>query len=245
MAVVTEHGYDGLLRKYPCPTIGNPSVFHYQGFRFTYRWLRHIYLLGLIEKVLKDRLGNDFIALDIGSSFGVLSALLKKEHPGSHHILVDFPEQLVLAHYFLGMLFREPRIAGVKEISELDQITADFIQEYDFVLIPCGLFSRISPETVDLVVNVASLGEMTRKWFGFYLQSTVFQTAKYFFTVNRIQSYPSYESDLTILDYPIWDPEKRLHFGVSPFWSNRYDRRLWFFCRQSPTPPFFEYIGEI
>ena len=245
LAVVSDEGYDSLLTKYPCPTVGNPSVFNYQGFRFTYTWLKHIYVLGLMQKVLKDRLGDDFIAMDIGSSFGCLTALLKMEHPGSHHLLVDFYEQLVLAYYFLGMLFSEPRIAGVKDLSGLNQITADIIQEYDFVLIPCGLFSRISPETADVVVNVSSLGEMSRKWFDFYLQSSPFQTAKYFVSYNRMQAYPTYESGITVLDYPILDPEKRLHFAVTPFRSYRYARRLLFFLRNGPFLPVFEYIGEI
>ena len=47
LAVVSDEGYDSLLTKYPCPTVGNPSVFNYQGFRFTYTWLKLLDKIGL------------------------------------------------------------------------------------------------------------------------------------------------------------------------------------------------------
>ena len=215
------------------------------GLRYTYGWLRHIYLIGLLQQVLNDRITGHFVTMDIGSSYGTFPCIFKKEYTDSHHVLVDFSEQLLLAYYFLSICFPEARIAGARELSTTESISRDFVEQYDFVLVPCMLYPRLASRSIDLVANFSSFGEMSRQWFEFYTQSAVFQTAKYFFTANRIQSYPAYDSDLTILDYPIWNPEKRIHFALSRFRSHHYVRRYMFFYERWPDAPVFEYIGEI
>lgn len=247
LSVLKKHEYEDLLQKYPCHPAGNPQIFEHEGFQYTYRWFRHIYLLGLMNRVLGSKLDKDFVGLDIGSSYGIFSSLMKQEHPESHHILVDFPEQLLLAYYFLNVCFPGARIAGIEEISKLDTIDRTFVERFDFVLIPCDLYKKIGPETADLVTNFASFGEMSPHWFDSYVNAPAFLTAKYFFTANHMQSYPAYDTDVTILDYPIWDPEKKLHFGSSPAFNGYYfyQRYAYFFYQRAVYAPFFEYIGEI
>lgn len=247
LAILQEQGYGELLRKYPCHQAGNPHAFRSKGFSFTLRWFKHICFVGLLNKVLGSRLANEFIGLDIGSSYGIFASLVKREYPKSRHILVDFPEQLILAKYFLASCFPEARIAGVKEVSKHESLSRNFIEDYDFVLVPSSLYDRLTSSSADLVTNFASFGEMTRYWYEYYTKSPAFQTASYLFTVNRIQSYPTYDTDVTILDYPVWDPEKRLHFGISPAFSGyyRYLRRHLFFSDKRGYPPYFEYIGEL
>ena len=240
-------GDENLLRKYPCHPAGNPYVFSYQSHRYTYRWLKHVYFLSLFKRVLEHRLASNFISLDIGSSYGIFSSLLKREYPSSHHVLVDFAEPLLLARYFLNACVPGCRIAGLQEMASQASLSREFLQQYDFVLLPCAWYAKLAPGSVDVVMNFAALGEMTREWFDRYLQAPVFTTARYFFTANRIQSQPTYDTDLTILDYPIWDLAKRLHFGVSPlfsqFWWSR--RRHLIFYERITSPPYFDYIGAI
>lgn len=247
LAILQEHGYDHLLSKYPCHPAGNPFVYRHQGYSFTFRWAKHIYSLGLMNGVLADKLPEDFIALDIGSSYGIFSSLIKQEYPKSHHILVDFPEQLILAYYFLGTCFPEIKIAGVRELLAQKELSRDFFLQYDFVLAPWPLYERLGGIGLDLVTNFASLGEMSRDYFDYYIDSPTFKEAQYFFTANRIQSLPDYETDLNIRDYPIWGAGKKLHFDISPVFSNvyRYPRRNLFFNERVAYPPYFEYIGEI
>ena len=247
LSVLKKHGYEDFLRKYPCHPAGNPQVFEHEGFQYTYRWFRHIYLIGLLNRVLGSKLDRDFVGLDIGSSYGIFSSLMKNEYPDSHHILVDFPEQLLLAHYFLSVCFPEARIAGIEEVSNLDTIDRIFVERFDFVLIPCDLYKKIGPETGDMVTNFASFGEMTSYWFDSYVNSPAFLTAKYFFTANHMQSYPAYDTDVTILNYPIWNPDKKLYFGSSPAFNGYYfyERRALFLYQRAVYAPFFEYIGEM
>ena len=79
LKVIEENDYTSLLSKYPVNRVGNPNIFKANGYVYTYRWLKHIYSLGLINKVVGSKLKSDFITLDIGSSYGVFDYLLKKD----------------------------------------------------------------------------------------------------------------------------------------------------------------------
>lgn len=245
LKVLKESGYDYLLKKYPCDAVGNPATFRYSGYIYTYRWLKHIYYLGLMKKTLGNLLGSNFNVLDLGSGWGIFSSLVKKEFAASHHILVDFPEALLLAYYFLGSCFPGARIAGIKEVQNRSEISRDFIEQYDFVLIPATLYSRLKPDTADLYTNFVSLGEMKREWFEFYLKSPTFLTSKYFYTVNRVISQPTYETDITLIDYIQNKQKKMLHFAIHPLPSWMDQIRFLFLCKKASAPPIFEYICEI
>lgn len=242
--ILKSHGYDTLLKRYPPSTIGNPYLFRHSGYAYTHRWAKHIYSLGLFKKVLADRLNNDFTALDIGSGYGIFSYLLRHEFDGSHCILLDFPEQLVLAHYFLAMNFPDASIAGFKEVMEAGTMGRDFIRSYDFILVPWVFYRGLLPSSVDLITNFASFGEMKREWFDFYTKGEPFISARYFFTQNRVQSAPTYDTDLDILDYPLAD-FKKLHFGISPVFSHTYiKKRMFFYEKSFISSQYFEFIGE-
>ncbi len=248
LRVLRAQGFDDLLRRYPCLPVGNPYIFRYRGYHYTWRWTRHIYFLGLMNSILRDRLREDFVVLDIGSSYGIFSGLVKKEYPASRHVLVDVPEQLILARYFLGSWFPEARIVGVTELLHEPAITRDVISDYDFMLLPVSLFDRLSAQSADLITNFASFTEMTRVYFERYMRSDVFRSSRYFYTINRIEAYPKEErTDVSILDFPITDSEKRLHFGICPIFSvnYRFYRRLLFFTSYRDPPPYFEYIGQM
>jgi putative sugar O-methyltransferase len=247
LAILEEEGYGALLQKYPSPAVGNPFVYRHRGYSYTFRWAKHVYSLGLMNRVLGQRLDPEFVGLDIGSSYGIYPNLLKSEYPGSHQILADFPEQLILAYYFLGTCFPDARIAGIRELQSQETLTREFFLNFDFCLVPIPLYENIAGGAVDLVTNFASLQEMSRESFDTYLNAPAFQTAKYFFTQNRIQPFPDYDTDVTVRDYPVWESGKMLHFAISPVLSNgyRYERRNLFFNERVTRPPSFEYIGLI
>jgi len=242
-------GFTPLLAKYPCPPAGNPIVFNEKRYRYTHRWFKHIYMLGLMKEVLQRYLPKGFVSLDIGSGYGIFSGLVHQEYPASKQVLVDLPELLLLARYFLSSCFPEAKIAGVREISREGTITREFLDGFDFVLMPCQFYKNCAPGGIDLVTSFASLGELKRSFFNYYIQAPPFQTAKFLFTVNLVDSSLWFkESDLTILDYPIWDPAKKLHFGVSTAFFHPYSRprrKLGFFYELRPFHTFFEYIGKL
>ncbi|MFC1546667.1 putative sugar O-methyltransferase [bacterium] len=241
--VIEENGFRDLLLKHPIFNIGNPTTFTYKGCNFTYRWTKHIYFLGQFNKVFKDKINNDFIGMDVGSSYGIFSSLLKKEYPKSTQVLLDFPEQLILAHYFIGKEFPEAKIAGFKELINAEKIDREFIKQFDFVLLPWFWFDKVRENSIDLLTNFASFGEMRREWFDFYLKSDLFKTVKYLFTANRFQSYPTYDTDITILDYPLNEFDK-IHFGICPIFSHDYlPNQLFFYNKKYFSSQYFEFFG--
>jgi putative sugar O-methyltransferase len=243
--ILEKNGCIELLKKYPISRVGNPAVFKYKGCEFTSRWARHIYNLYLFNKVFGKAIKMDFINMDIGSSYGIFSNLLKKEYPRSHQVLLDFPEQLVLAHYYLGMIFPEAKIASYKDLIDAKEINRKYIEKYDFVLIPWFMYKNVNSYSLDMLSNFASLGEMRREWFNYYLKSEPFLSTKYFFIHNRFQSYPEYDNDLTILDYPLKE-FNTLHFGICPvqFFYMYNAKYIFFYWKKLVSSQYFEFIGE-
>jgi len=242
--IIKRHNCEYLLKKYPCSKIGNPYIFKIDNYQFTYRWTKHIYSLGLFKKFLDNKLKENFTVLDIGSGYGIFSYLLKKEYLCSHQLLLDFSEQLMLAYYFLGMNFPDAKIASFKEIMGLEKIERNFIERYDFILVPWFFYNKLASQSIDIITNFASFGEMKRKWFEFYIKNEPFLSTRYFFTENRFQSAPTYDTDLTILDYPLKD-FKTIHFGICPIFSHTYKSKFLFFSEKLYfSSQYFEFIGE-
>ena len=245
--ILVAAGYEGLLHKYPCHRAGNPHVLRYRGYEFTFSWARHIYCLGLMNRSLGPKLQDESIVLEFGGSYGALASLVRQEYPGWHYVSVDLPEQLIIARYFLGCSFPGARIAGPRELMDVPVITRDFIKDFDFVLVPAGMFQRLAPGAIDVVTSFGSLGEMSRQYFDAYVLSDVYRSARYQFMINRIGARPAaYHNDITALDYPIWNRDQMLHFDVCPIYAVDFLFNSSFFSYESAVPdPHFEYIGRV
>ena len=250
LEVLEGRGYAPLLRRYPCPTVGGPVAFQQAGYRYTHRWFRHVYLLGLFNEVLGGRVAPGFVSLDIGCGYGLFQSLLHREHPRSRHVLVDLPEQLVLARYFLECSHPSARIAGPRELAGEKPISRQLLEDHDFVLLAPAFYERLAPGSVDLVTSFSSLGELRRSFFDYYVDAPVFRRARHLFTVNPVAPTPSFfpDAEVDLLDYPILGGKERLHFAVSPAFRYEYNpvkRRRWLSWELRGLPPYFEYVGGI
>ena len=72
--VVVEEEFLTLLRKYPTPDFGRPLKIKHDGFLFTNRYIRHIYLLSMFKRHLAEKLAAKAVMLDIGSSYSIFLA---------------------------------------------------------------------------------------------------------------------------------------------------------------------------
>lgn len=242
--VLEKTGNLPLLKKYPTPQVGHPLTIRHRGYEFTFRYIRHIYLLSLFLKHLRPSLADDAIVLDIGSSYGIFSSLVKQELPRSHHVLVDLSGQLILAHYYLGSLFPNAKIASFVDTMQTPVLDRNFIKQYNFVLIPTFLFDRLAKNSVDVATNFISFFEMEREWYLKYIRSDVFKTAPHVFTVNRYDAYPTYQNGLTFLDFPFSDFETLL-IQTCPFLRFYYEPNLFFWYKPVQYPSqFFQFIGS-
>lgn len=242
--VVKKENYLHLLKKYPTPSVGRPMTLVREGCEFTFRYIRHIHSLGLFLEHLRNKLKDDAVVLDIGSSYGIFSSLIKQEMPKSRHVLVDLSGQLVLAHYYLASLFPNAKIAGFSEVAKTQAIDRQFIEGYDFVLVPTDMFDKLSAGSVDLATNFISFFEMSRDWYFKYIESPVFRSASYVFTANRYDAYPTYHNNLTFLDFPFADFET-IYIRTCPFLRFYYQSFLFFWYKQVQYPSqFFQFIGR-
>ncbi len=126
----------------------------------------------------------------------------------------------------------------------LEKIDKNFIEQFDFVLVPTSMYGKLTEFSVDVVSNFASFSEMSRAWFDLYMQSRVFKTAPFVYLVNRYDAYPTYDNKVTVLDYPLKEYEA-IHMRNCPLFKNHY-RGVGFFWYEAVRYPseFFEFIGK-
>ena len=142
------------------------------------------------------------------------------------------------------MNFPNSKINLISDTMNLDKIDNNFISNYDFTLIPINCLKKIDPNTFDVLTNFNSFGEMSKKNFLSYINSDLFKTIKYFFTVNRFDSFPTYKNELSIVNYPLRD-FKTLHFMTSPLYKYIHFRDFIWKTKKIPySSRCFEFIGE-
>ncbi len=251
LSLLEKDGALDMLRRYPIDkTPGNPFVMRARGCAFNLRWLRHVYFNTLVNKHIGAEIDDrkSFINLDIGCSYSVFSYMFKSEHPNATCVLVDFPDQLILSYWFLGNLFPDAKFATLADFADRETIDRAFLEQFDFVLLPVPQYGMLQADSLDMVSNFFSLGEMRREWFEGYMTSDPFRTARYFLTSNRFESSPrmepTYDTDLTILDYPLGDFE-RLHFGVYPLHQCYFKSKGYVFTEtRSISSHNFDFLGR-
>lgn len=184
-------------------TPGATLFYHVNGTSVNLRWLRYIYLLKRIigGGLLKD--GGVWV--DVGSYYGGLQGLVRKYNPESRIIMVDFHHQLCRSFIYLSQLFPDSTHILPGEVSKYKNM-AD-TPKGSFVYVPVPDYESVAGQTVDLVTNFFSLGEMRREFFDVYMKSRLFRESEKVLLANRCVSSPffekTYESDLSVLDYNV------------------------------------------
>ncbi len=250
LSVLEAEGALDILEKYPAnKTPGNPYIFKYKGYFYNYRWARHIYFTNLVRKYLKADIESEktFISMDIGCSYGIFPYMFKSEFPKTTQVLLDFPDQLILAKYFLGSLFPEAKIKNSYEFREKGKITREDIESLDFFFLTINDFDMVEEGAIDMVSNFFSFGEMRREWFEKYMESKAFKGTRYLFTVNRFESSPrfepTYDTDLTIRDYPLHKFDKKF-FAINPIYPYYVVPKLFRYEMKPLSSQYFDFIGK-
>lgn len=233
------------LKKYPINPVGNPLAVKYDGYHFNKRWSNNIRYLSLATQYLKEILSSSNSSLiDIGGGYGIFISLLKQEFSKLKLAVMEFPEQLLLNYYFIANTFPKARINSIKEIFEIPEINREFIDKYDFILIPIECFKKIQKGCFNIVSNFYSLGEMSEDWFNSYMNSNILRDAEYFFSINRFESRPSYDTNLNILSYKLHEYDQ-LYFQIGPYEKYFYEGKYKIFSKKIQyTSQFFEFIGK-
>jgi len=166
---------------------GNSTCVHYRGQRLSEKLL--FYALAtqdIVENVPFSKEQRNVI-LDIGTGYGALPAILKNYIPNSCHILIDLPEVIVFASYYVKYHFPDKKIALLEDIKEkMDDFDA-LTKEYDFIILPAKVIEKISMESIDLVVNTASLGFLSQEYLDYYIGhiDRVLKQDGYLYSINK------------------------------------------------------------
>lgn len=118
------------------------------------------------------------IILEIGGGYGALARVLKSIRPGLRYVILDLPESLYFSSTFLRLNFPEARTVYVTEKGQLTEPA-------DFVFVPAARVDWLSDLTIDLIINVASLGEMTQSAVDRYMQLVNSDRVSWFYGINR------------------------------------------------------------
>ena len=250
LKILINEGATEIIKNFPVSeTPGNPHYFKYNNLYVNERALKHYYYLNIISKYIPSEIknGNIKTVLDIGGGYGFYNALFKNIYPKTTQILVDFPHQLIFAYYFFKEKYPKAKILDVRNLNKYE-LSYEELLKYDFVLIPTNKIDSLKKDTIDLVCNFFSFGEMTRGVFESYLDSDFYKTSKYQFLCNRYESSPyfekTYDNDLTILDYKI-KKDKIIYFSTFPLHRYYIKRKYNIFAEKGIfSSNYFLYLGK-
>lgn len=167
--------------------IGNPTNLNYRNQIIHERLLRQVYFHSQIRNNTKLDHNKKNIFLEIGPGYGLLAKSLKPDFKNSKFILVDLPEINILSFYYLQSCFPNSKFCLSSDLSNIEMLTSEIIDRYDFFILNHSDLSKIPTNTIDCSINIASFGEMTTDTQDFYLKHIERLTKLYFYNVNRFR----------------------------------------------------------
>lgn len=204
--------------------IGCPIGVPFDGLYLTAGGFRHAYYASEFSRAVGLDSREDFVSCELGAGYGNLARILKLVHGDRRftHVILDLPQVLPTAAYFLRANFPQARLALWDELKDAPLSTTDLLK-HDFVLLPNWDIERLPDCSVQAVINTASLAEMDGDLVTNYLAHIRRITASggHFYTVNRARGieYPDLgRARETGMD--VWNLEW-------PGWQKTVDRPSW------------------
>lgn len=249
--ILSEEGFEKqkmfeTMKKFKFDLVGNPGFLIHANFIYSERYIRHCYYISVFESLIKSKLSNEnnYYLFDIGGGYGIFGnfifQLTKKIKP----IIVDLPEQLFTAYYYLKKNYPDLKINLISDCLDSNEITKEFLDNYDICLVPAEKFKDLKIAKNIIISNFNSFGELSRKIFKSYQDSFVFQNLDFLFIHNRLDSFPTYEDDISIFDYNL-DKYSLIFKGISPVFDYVHQKKLFFLTKKVPFESrCFTFIGS-
>ncbi len=148
-------------------SLDNGKIVSHDILRFQYI-IKTFYRYGIIFSILSIGQERKFI-LEIGAGYGGLAHHLSNILENVTYIIVDLPETLLFSASYLSLHNPNKRIYVYENSNFAELVQADHFRSYDFVLIPNYKLDELRRVGFDLVINIASLQEMTADQVNTYL----------------------------------------------------------------------------
>ena len=204
--LVNEVGIN-FIKDFSEANIGNPNVVRLGGGSYNYN---DLYMIQFANKIINHVKFSPKIICDIGGGYGSLGVKLKRHWKNSTVVFLDLPEINIVQIYYITQLYPDAKILTLNGLQEMypgtwneEKISYDFLQQYDFVILPGWIFEKFEDKIVDLIINTRSMMEMHSSIVNDYIYSIQkkLKVAGVFYCANRyIKSSVGYPIKLT--DYP-------------------------------------------
>lgn len=184
-------------------------------------YLRFLHALNVIHQCYGDLSGR--AVLEIGAAHGFLAHLMHF-YWGTHHLIVDLPQTLVMGYAITKYLFPHVKALLPHQITSLDDHS--FVADHEFIFMVPEQTTLLPPESCDVAINMDSFQEMegdTVKGH-FRLVDRSLTSKGMFYVMNReekrvdssyvarFEQYPWYEHYVTVFDNPIDMPHQQRHW---------------------------------
>jgi putative sugar O-methyltransferase len=162
------------------PLVGNPAGLYYNEQVIPLDALRYYYYATEINSLLKNI--NNPVICEIGGGVGGQAyAILTTCNNRAKYILLDIPEILLLASYFLMATLSEKKFLLYGE----NPLNSETIEQYDTILMPNFVLPQLADQSVDLFFNACSFSEMDKVTVEEYLNQIERIGRKYFMHINH------------------------------------------------------------
>jgi putative sugar O-methyltransferase len=162
------------------PLAGNPAGLYHNGQVIPLDSLRYYYYATEINSLLRNI--NNPVICEIGGGVGGQAyTILKTCNNRAKYILLDIPEILLLASYFLMVTLSEEKFLLYGE----SPFNSKAIEKFDIILMPNFVLPQLEDQSVDLFFNACSFSEMDKVTVEEYLHQIERICKEYFMHINH------------------------------------------------------------
>ena len=166
------------------PLVGNPTGLSHDGQIISLDVFRYHYYAEEVLSLLQDVKNPVFC--EIGSGMGGQAYKIISNSKGKITcILLDIPEVLVIASYFLMTALPQKKFLLFGE----DRLNPSHLDKYDIILMPNFMLPRLKDNSVDLFFNSCSFSEMEKVTVEEYIIQIERICRKYLFHINHTAKF--------------------------------------------------------
>lgn len=130
---------------------------------------------------------------EVGAGWGGFPYQFKRLCPNTTYLISDFPELFLFSATYLMTLFPGANVRFWGE-EPADRIFANW-RDYDFIFTPNTALTDLTPDRLDLAVNMVSFQEMTTAQVTSYVAKSHELGARFLYSLNRERSAMNHELD--------------------------------------------------
>lgn len=170
------------------PQVGNPYGIKVDGHLINADCFRHFYRAQWFDLLL-TQIHRPVVA-EIGGGFGLFAYYWLKQKGKPCYINFDLPENLLISSYYLSMLFPEKEI--LLYYGNEMPLSPGVFQEFDIIMMPNYMVTKLIPQSVDLFLNTVSFSEMDYPAIEAYIKEISRSCRYYYYHKNLAQAPNGY-----------------------------------------------------